>query len=72
MILSDVLRPNIQRLQDHRANLGINAAEGIQMLVFFEYPESPDMSDMFRLDSKHCLSHVFSRMQSINFGPNNY
>lgn len=25
------------------------------------------MSDMFRLDSKHCLSHVFSGMQSINF-----
>lgn len=30
VILSDVLRPNIQRLQDHRANLGINAADGIQ------------------------------------------
>lgn len=38
MILSDVLRPNIQRLQDHRANLGINAADGIQMLVFFGVP----------------------------------
>ena len=38
VILSDVLRPNIQRLQDHRANLGINAADGIQMLVFFRVP----------------------------------